>query len=83
MTSLDVSHFNTTNVGMMYGMFGKCSSLTELDLTSFNVEKCGNFYEMFEDCKNLTVLLDSNGENFEQFTIVIPDYVTISNKTLF
>ena len=39
LTSLDVSHFDTSNVTNMYYMFYNCSGLTTLDLSSWNCDK--------------------------------------------
>ncbi len=64
LTSIDLSHFDTSNVitdeqsgttspaNMQY-MFAGCSSLTSLDLTSFNTSGVTSIDSMFKDCSNL------------------------------
>ena len=60
---LDLTNFNTSNVGNMYCMFYGCSSLTEIiGLTNFNTAKVGNMFGMFRECSNLTEIDISNFE---------------------
>ena len=59
-TSLDLSHFNTSNVTDMLGMFVNCSSITSLDLTSFNTRNVTNMDMMFANCFNLTTIQVGN-----------------------
>ena len=56
LTSLDVSKFNTANVGSMSEMFHDCKSLTSLDLTKFNTAEVVNMRFMFGNCKSLTTI---------------------------
>ena len=55
-TSLDLSHFDTSKVTDMNKMFMYCSSLTSLDLSNFNTSKVTNMYGMFSCCSHLTSL---------------------------
>lgn len=77
LTSLDLRHFNTSNVTNMTGMFCNCSSLTCLDLSNFNTSNVTNmnyyykqediFIGMFSGCNSL-VKLDLRNFNTEKVT---------------
>ena len=58
--SIDVSHFDTSNVEAMGGMFEDCENLKSLDLSSFNTsnvnDKLLGFISMFYGCSSLTSL---------------------------
>ena len=54
LTSLDVSHFNTSSVTNMQQMFDGCSSLTTLDLSGWNTSNVTNMAYMFRGCSSLT-----------------------------
>ena len=56
LTSLDVSHFDTSNVTNMGGMFWGCSSLTELNVSNFDTSNVTNMGGMFLGNNNLTRL---------------------------
>ena len=56
LTSLDLSHFNTSNVTKMNGMFKDCDDLTSLDLSGWDVSNVTRMYGMFYDCEELTSL---------------------------
>ena len=64
LTTLDVSHFNTSNVQDMYGMFNRDASLTKLDLSKWDISKLihnANYYGihwLVESCSNLTTVGD-------------------------
>ena len=53
---LDLSHFDTTGIITMEGMFSTCSNLVKLDLSNFNTKSVENMRYMFEDCSNLFLL---------------------------
>lgn len=53
LTSLDLSHFDTSNVTTMESMFSNMK-LTSLDLSKFNTEKVVSMKNMFYYCDNLT-----------------------------
>ena len=53
---LDLSHFDTTGIITMEGMFSTCSNLVKLDLSNFNTESVENMRYMFEDCSDLFLL---------------------------
>ena len=55
-TSLDLSHFDTSKVTDMNKMFMYCSSLTSLDLSNFNTSKVTDMGNMFSCCSHLTSL---------------------------
>lgn len=67
LTSLDLSHFDTSNVTNMYYMFYGCSGLTSLDLSSFNTSKVMAMGWMFRVCSGLTSL-DLSGFNTSSVT---------------
>ena len=56
LTSLDLSHFNTSNVTNMFTMFEGCTSLTSLDLSHFDTSKVTDMSGMFYNCYALTSL---------------------------
>ena len=66
--SLDLSHFNTSNVEYFDNMFSNCKKLTVLNISSFDTsgaligsEKMDN---MFKDCDNLSSI--TLGANFKK-----------------
>ena len=56
LTSLDVSHFDTSKVTTMYCMFSGCSSLTSLDVSHFDTGNVQYMGLMFFGCSSLTSL---------------------------
>jgi surface protein len=56
LTSVDLSHFNTSKVISMGYMFFSCSKLASLDLTSFNTGNVTNMFSMFLGCEKLKSL---------------------------
>ena len=61
LTSLDLSHFNTTKVTDMSEMFGYCYGLTSLDLSNFNTAKVTDMSWMFFDCPYLETIYVGEG----------------------
>ena len=61
LTSIDVSHFNTSKVITMNGMFFDCRGLTSLDLSSFNTSKVSYMVDMFWNSSNLRTIHVGNG----------------------
>jgi surface protein len=59
-TSLDLSHFDTSNVTRMGGMFEELSSLTSLDLSHFDTSNVTKMESMFYGMNSLTNLDVSN-----------------------
>ena len=55
-TSLDLSHFDTSNVTNMIYMFYGMSNLTNLDVSHFDTSKVTNMADMFGEMSNLTNL---------------------------
>ena len=60
LTSIDLSHFNTSNVTNMLGMFQNNSMLTDLNLSSFDTSNVENMRSMFYKCKSIKSLVLSN-----------------------
>lgn len=56
LTSLDLSHFNTSKVTDMSAMFFYCRSLTTLDLSHFDTSNVTNMAWMFSNCNSLTTM---------------------------
>jgi surface protein len=54
LTSIDLSHFDTSSIKYMASMFAGCSSLTSLDLSHFDTSKLEDCSEMFSGCSALT-----------------------------
>ena len=56
LTSLDLSHFDTSNVTHMNSMFSGCESLTTLDLSGWNTSNVTDMSWMFNCCTSLSSL---------------------------
>jgi surface protein len=56
LTSLDLSHFDTSNVTNMKSMFSGMSNLVSLDLSSFDTSNVPNMSYMFYNLESLTSL---------------------------
>ena len=67
LTSLDVSHFDTSKVTSMSDMFRACSNLSNLDVSNFNTSNVTSMYCMFDGCGSLTSL-DVSGFNTSNVT---------------
>ena len=63
---VDLSHFVTTNVGMLVGMFMQCHSLTSLDFSSFDSSNMGsqNSLGLFQYCYSLQSVTLVEGMDF-------------------
>ena len=59
-SSLNLTHFNTSNVKVMDNMFANCYSIFSLNLTNFDTSKLTFMENMFANCSNLTSLDLSN-----------------------
>ncbi len=55
-SSLDLSHFDTSNVTEMQYMFSKMSSITSLDVSHFDTTKVTNMSNMFDGMNSITSL---------------------------
>ena len=53
---MDLSHFDTSHVTRMLGMFCDCYKLASLDLSNLNTSKITDMAYMFEDCRQMTSL---------------------------
>ena len=60
LTSLNLSHFDMSNVKNMDYMFSGCFSLTSLDVSNFDTSKVTDMNHMFMNCWRLTNLDLSN-----------------------
>ena len=60
LTSLDVTHFDTSQVVYMYQMFDECGGLTSLDISSFDTSKVTSMQYMFYNCTNLQTIYVSD-----------------------
>ena len=80
LTSLDLSHFNTSNVTSMSQMFYNCRSLTSLDLSHFDTSNVTNMRGMFYNCNSLTSL-DLSGWNTSKVTSMSQMFSACSSLT--
>ena len=55
-TYIDLSHFNSSSITHMTGMFSGCSSLKSLNLNNFDTSKVIDMYGMFMGCSSLISL---------------------------
>ena len=84
LTSIDLSHLNTSNVTNMNSMFGNklmrvsCESLTSLDLSHFDTSNVTNMYCMFWNCNSLTSL-DLSGWNTSKVTNMTGMFYSCNN----
>lgn len=60
MSSLDISHLDTSQVDNMSYMFYFCNNLTTLDVSNFNTSNVTTMNSMFSGCSDLTSLDVSN-----------------------
>ena len=58
--TLDLSHFDTSQINDMHNMFNRCGLITELDISHFDTSKVTNMSGMFDNCYGLTSLDLSN-----------------------
>lgn len=56
LTSLDLSHFDTSNVTDMSYMFKECDKLTSLDLSGWDMSKVIDMGGMLSNCRNLKTI---------------------------
>lgn len=56
LTTIDVSHFDTSNAIIFTGMFNNCAALKSLDLVNFNTAKAQWIHSMFGGCESLANL---------------------------
>ncbi len=66
--SLDVSHFDTSNVTSMWYMFYGCSSLTSLDVSNFDTSNVTDMNCMFYGCSWLTSIVGLENWNTSNVT---------------
>lgn len=67
--SIDLSHFNTSDVTSMYRMFYYDSKLPSLDLSGFNTSKVTNMSYLFYHCSKLPTI-DISGFDFGKVTTI-------------
>ena len=82
LTSLDLTHFNTSKVIYMFDMFYNCNELNSLDLSSFDISKVTDMRGMFKYCDNLKTLNIKNiktNENNEQLLNFLQEIKNIQN----
>ena len=72
LTSLDVSHFDTSKVTDMGDMFNDCNALTSLDLSHLDTSKVTNMHSMFSSCTALTSL---NVSHFDTSNVTDMSYM--------
>ena len=80
LTTLDVSHFDTSKATNMNGMFSYMPNLTTLDLSNFDTSKVTDMRDMFSDMHSLTSLDISNFDT-SKVTDMCQMFVGMSNLT--
>ena len=60
LTSIDVSHFNMSNIKNIWYMFDGCSSLTSIDVSNWNTHNLEYITGIFSECSSLTSIDVSN-----------------------
>ena len=60
LTSLNLTHFDTSNVIDMFAMFKGCTNLESLELKSFNTSQVLDMGEMFSGCRKLQHFITIN-----------------------
>ncbi len=69
LTSLDLSHFDTSKVERMYSMFFNCIYLTEIKgLDQWNTSSVTSMYSLFNNCYRLASLDDISGWDTRKVT---------------
>ena len=72
LTSLDLSHFNTSKVSIMISMFQLCSNLLSVNLSGWDTRNVGSMDHMFEKCISLKTL-DLSGFDTREKTCAMDD----------
>ena len=57
---VDFSHFNSSSLENVYGIFSYCSNLKEINFTNFDTSKIRNMNSMFAECNGLLSIDLSN-----------------------
>ena len=78
LTSLDLSHFDTSLVTNMASMFQNCSSLTSLDVSDWDTSKVTNMVGIFQNCSKLTSL-DLSSWDTSKVTLISDMFSRCSN----
>ena len=60
LTSIDMSHINTSNAITIDSIFKGCKSLTSINISHFDTKNAKLFYDMFSGCELITYLDLSN-----------------------
>ena len=79
--TLDVKHFDTSNVTEMGYMFANCKNLTSLDVSSFETSDVIDMQGMFMYCNNLTNIDVSsfNTSKVKNFTYMFEDCTSLTS----
>ena len=77
--SLNLSHFDTSQVTQMYDIFYNCKSLTLLDLSSFEISNVTDISSMFSYCNKL---LSLNLSNFVTSSVTSMGYMFTNCSSL-
>ena len=56
LTSINISHFDTSNVKYLNCMFRSCYALTSVDLSNFKTEKLKEINDLFYNCTKLSYI---------------------------
>ena len=79
LTSLDVSHFATSQVTDMSRMFFSCERLASLDVSHFATSQVTNMSDMFYGCKSLASLDVSHFDtsHVEDLSVPLSEYLAV------
>ena len=76
---VDFSHFNSSSLENVYGIFSYCSNLKEINFTNFDTSKIRNMNSMFAGCNGL---LSIDLSNFNTSLVTNMQYMFHSCKNL-
>ena len=74
---VDFSHFNSSSLENVYGIFSYCSNLKEINFTNFDTSKIRNMNSMFAGCNGL---LSIDLSNFNTSLVTNMQYMFLSLK---
>ena len=79
LASLDVSHFDTSQVTDMSLMFYDCKSLASLDVSHFDTSQVTDMSDMFKRCNSLEILDITNFDtsHVKGLSVPLPEYFAV------
>ena len=83
MTSLNLSHFNTSSVDNMGSMFQNTPQLSNLNLSSFNTSQVTDMSSMFEDAMTDNSTLDLSSFDTSQVISIYNMFGNTRSRTIY